>query len=466
MSAAPTEIRTPVSAEDCGYVLLLADVVVVAVVAAYLTSPVAPLVAIAGAGATVLAFRSPLAALHVAVAAIPLELLSLQVGPAAVTPAEVMFALSGVGWATRRLATGARVTAPSPLNAPFLIGLVPLVVGAALAEDGLAAQKIAVMWSRFGLVYMMLNVEATARTVRTLLLTFAVSATVVAAVAIISLGGKEPELISAGAVAVGRATGSFTHPNTLAAFFVLSLPVALVFAFVSGPPLGPVMAGAFGLIFGALIFSLSRSGILATGAALLVLLEWHPVRRAAALLTLAMVLLTIAGGNPIVASATFDLVTERLASIKYTSAATGDNRLAIWRETPRIVADHPLFGVGAGNFPLVSGRYGIVPSTEPPDRFSHAHDVPLTIAAERGLVGLGALVWAAIALATTMVRACRRSTGAERGLAFAIAAALAGFAAQGVVDYALGTNVIVAMFFVLAGCGTVLARMPGSRCAE
>jgi O-antigen ligase len=463
MISARSERHGGVSAEEYGYVLLLADLVVVAIVMAYLTSPVVPVVATAGVAAVVLAVWRPLAALHLAVAAIPLELLSLRVGPAALTPAEALFALSGVGWGARRLATGASLTAPSPLNAPFLIGLFPLAVGAALAQDGLAAQKVAVMWASFVLVYMMLNVEATARTVRTLLATFAVSGTVVAAVAIIKLGGKEPELISAGAVAVGRATGTFSHPNTLAAFFVLALPVPLVFAFVSKPATRPLMASMFGLIFAALIFSLSRSGILAAAAALLVLLGWRPVRRAAALLTLAIVLLTIAGQNPIVGSTTFELVTTRLGSIRYTSAATGDDRVAIWRETPRIVEDHPLVGVGAGNFPTVSGRYGIVPSTFPPDRFAHAHDVPLTIAAERGLIGLGALVWGAIALVGTMARACRRTTGAERGLAFATAAALGGFAIQGLVDYALGTNVIVAMFFVLAGCGTVLARTPGTR---
>jgi O-antigen ligase len=460
VSTRQPELGRGTAAKDFAQTAWLPPFVAAALVLAYLTNPLAPVVALAAAGGAVLAVWRPVAALHVAVAAIPLELLSVQIGAAALTPAEAMFALCGLTWAARRVATGAPFTVPSPLNAPLLIGFIPLLVGSLLAEDGLAAQKIAFMWGSFALIYVMLCADATTRTVRTLLATLVASAVAVAAVAIISLGGREPELVSAGAIAVGRATGAFSHPNSLGAFFVLALPPALVLAFVSRPAHRAVAALAFGVIAAALVFTLSRSGILAALAALLILLAWRPVRRAAALLALATVLVTVAGKNPVVGSHTFELVTQRLESVRYTSAATGDDRLWIWRETPRIVADHPLVGVGAGNFPTASGRYGIVPSTAYPDRFAHAHDVPLTIAAERGLIGLGAFVWGAIALAMTLGRACRRRTGIDRGLAFAIAAALGGFAMQGIVDYALGINVIVAVAFVLAGCATVLARAP------
>jgi O-antigen ligase len=458
-SVAGSGLQSRLPAREYGYVALLATVVGVAVVAAYLTSPVLPLIALAAAAGAVLALWRPMVALHMAVAAVPLELVAARVGPAALTPAEVLFVFSGLGWAARRVAPGGRLATPSALNAPFLLGLVPLAVGALLAEDRLAAQKVAFMWGCFLSVFLMVNAEATARTVRTLLLTLTASATAVGAVAVVKLGGRKPELLDTGVVALGRATGAFTHTNALAAFFVLALPVALVFTFSLAPSKRLVMAVAVGVISAALLFSLSRSGILAVAGALVVLLAWQPVRNAAAILALAMVVLTVAGRNPIVASSTFDLVTKRLESIRYTSAETGDDRLALWRETPRIVADHPLFGVGAGNYPVASGRYGIVPSASS-DRFEHAHDVPLTIAAERGLVGLTALVWGTVALAVTLLRACRRRTGLERGMAFGIAAALGGFALQGIVDYVLGTNVILALLFVLAGCAAVLARTP------
>jgi putative inorganic carbon (hco3(-)) transporter len=462
LTVAGTRLRRGLPPRECGYVAMLAAVAGMAVVSAYLTSPVVPLIALATAAGAALSLWRPLVALHLAIAGIPLELFAVPVGPAALTPAEAIFALSGLGWAARRLATGQRLATPSALNAPLLLGLVPLAVGAILAEDRLDAQKVAFMWACFVLVFLMVIAEATVRTVRTLLLTLAASATAVAAVAIVRLGGRAPELVETGAVALGRATGSFTHPNQLAALFLLALPVTLVFAFSSALSTRVVVAVAFAVICAALLFSLSRGGILGVAGALLVLLAWRPVRNAAAILAVVIVGLTVAGHNPIVASPTFDLVTKRLESIRYTSAATGDDRMAVWRETPRIVADHPLFGVGAGNYAVASGRYGIVPSAAAFERLEHAHDVPLTVAAERGLIGLAALAWGTVALAVMLVRACRRRSGLERGMAFGMTAAFAGFALQGIVDYVLATNVIVALLFVLAGCATVLARTPAA----
>jgi putative inorganic carbon (hco3(-)) transporter len=291
--------------------------------------------------------------------------------------------------------------------------------------------------------------------VRSLMLTLVVSATVVAVVAIVRLGGQEPELIGVGALAMGRASGSFGHPNALASFFVLALPAALVFAFVPTAALRPLIVAGFAAIFAALLFSLSRSGIVASAVALLVLLAWRPVRRAAGLLALAMLILTLAGSNPLAGSETTELVTKRLESISH---AEGDDRLVLWRETPQIIQDHPVIGVGAGNFPSASARYGIVPSVGSPDEFAHAHSIPLTITAERGLLGLAALLWGGIALAMLVIRACRRREGFDRGIAFALASGLTGFAIQGALDYALGANVIVALLFVLAGSASVLAE--------
>lgn len=71
-------------------------------------------------------------------------------------------------------------------------------------------------------------------------------------------------------------------------------------------------------------------------------------------------------------------------------------RLALWKAAVDVAAENPLFGVGAGQFkPAVArlqaqGRY-------PQDAvvYSHAHNQPLTVLAEHGLIGIAALALAA-----------------------------------------------------------------------
>ena len=74
-------------------------------------------------------------------------------------------------------------------------------------------------------------------------------------------------------------------------------------------------------------------------------------------------------------------LTERLrdpASLK--------TRIEIWRITARIILDHPLFGVGAGQYQSVYNRY--VPPVKPEDSMVFAHNLFLQMAAEFGLPAL------------------------------------------------------------------------------
>jgi hypothetical protein len=57
-----------------------------------------------------------------------------------------------------------------------------------------------------------------------------------------------------------------------------------------------------------------------------------------------------------------------------------------------------------------------------------------------------------------LATACRGTTGSDRGLAFAVAAGLAAFAAQGLVDHTLWSNTIAAIAAVFLGLAVVLWR--------
>ena len=122
-----------------------------------------------------------------------------------------------------------------------------------------------------------------------------------------------------------------------------------------------------------------------------------------------------------------------------------------------MVYDHPFFGIGENQYPEVSLRYGLF-AEDLGGSYQHAHNIPLTIAAELGLLGLAAFLWATFVLARVVIGACRRLRGFDRGLALAIAAAFTGLALQGLVDYTISSNTVAAVTFVLAGCAVVLWR--------
>jgi O-antigen ligase len=71
---------------------------------------------------------------------------------------------------------------------------------------------------------------------------------------------------------------------------------------------------------------------------------------------------------------------------------TLSDRVLIWHDALRVLATHPLFGVGMDNNAVRLYDHGIV------ERLSHAHNVLLNLLVEGGIVGAAIFVWGAVAL--------------------------------------------------------------------
>jgi len=426
---------------------------------AYLTQPIVPL-ALAGALAmAVLAVARPMLSLYAAIALAPLELLSFSLGPASVSPAEGLLALTGLGWAVSRLLRGQAPFAPSPLGKPLTLLVLALVPGIAIAPEPAAVIKVLVMWGSFLVLYEMIVIEGNPETVRNLMFVLGLSAAVVGVIAIVKSGGTAPQLKGLGDTATGRAQGSFGHPNTLATFEALALPGALALGLRGPPKIRPAALVSFAVIFAGLALSLSRGGFLAVVGALGMMLAWTPFRRTVIVAAVISVAVAATGSNVLGDTQQVQVVSQRFQSITY-SAGGVDPRFVVWRITPRIIADHPVFGIGENAFPRIAQRYGLL-GPDSLSTFEHAHNIALTITVELGFVGLAVLVWLVVALIGVIVRGLRRVAPEHRGMLLAVAAAFVAIALQGMVDYTLRSNVIVAAIFVLAGCAVVLGREAG-----
>ena len=120
----------------------------------------------------------------------------------------------------------------------------------------------------------------------------------------------------------------------------------------------------------------------------------------------------------------------------------------------RIVADRPLTGVGPNMVPRVYEEYR--PEYAVNQVNPHLHNVPLQIAAERGLPALGVWLWFVGATITALVRMFRQ--GRERVLTTTALAAMAGMLAAGLFEYNFGDSEFLMLFLVLITLPFAAAR--------
>lgn len=149
-----------------------------------------------------------------------------------------------------------------------------------------------------------------------------------------------------------------------------------------------------------------------------------------------------------------DSVTNRMMSMFDLRDPTNRDRLAMVRTGEAMVRDHPLTGVGPN---MVQRLY---PQYRDPDAVQalnpHLHNVPLQIAAERGLPALGVWIAFVAVLSTSLYRLFRAQP--NQTLAAAGLAAIAGMLAAGFFEYNFGDSEFLMLFLVLVTLPFAAAR--------
>jgi O-antigen ligase len=147
-------------------------------------------------------------------------------------------------------------------------------------------------------------------------------------------------------------------------------------------------------------------------------------------------------------------VTKRVMSIFDVQEPTNQDRLAMIEIGARIVHDHPLTGVGPNMIPHVYAQYRpdyAINAVNP-----HLHNVPLQIAAERGLPALAVWLWFIGAVAFAQFRLFR--SGKYTVPAAAGLAAVAGMLGAGLFEYNFGDSEFLMLFLVLITLPFAAAR--------
>jgi O-antigen ligase len=168
--------------------------------------------------------------------------------------------------------------------------------------------------------------------------------------------------------------------------------------------------------------------------------------------------LRLLGLLPVVAALLFafapDSVTNRMVSMFDLRDPSNRDRLAMARTGTAMVRDFPLTGVGPAMIPKLYVQYRDADAVQPVN--PHLHNVPLQIAAERGLPAL--VIWVAfiVVLAYSLFRLFR--TEREPTMAAAALAAIASMLSAGLFEYNFGDSEFLMLFLVLVTLPFAAAR--------
>jgi O-antigen ligase len=193
---------------------------------------------------------------------------------------------------------------------------------------------------------------------------------------------------------LGQGSGTYINPNHLAGFLGMMVPLALSYMLMSRftPTLKVLFAYCALAMLAGIGVSLSRGGILATGATLLVFCLVLLFQRGYWLPALGVLAALVALG--IAFDTEFGSVQKRFERT-FKSGHLEDIRFDYWPAAIHIFEDHPLWGGGPGHFDSEFARY------RPPIaqiRPVYAHNDYLNTLAEWGVTGLAIIAAACVLL--------------------------------------------------------------------
>jgi hypothetical protein len=238
----------------------------------------------------------------------------------------------------------------------------------------------------------------------------------------------------------GRASGTFLQPNEFAGYLLFLIPLGC--AQIAAPRwlrvlgLAAAVTGVAGLLL-----SVSRAAIVSLALGFSVFARRLGSRTFVAYLVVGLLVL-----------GAFATVFRNVAHDPSENAS----RIAVWEGSLRLAQRFALTGVGPFNFHLA------YPSFRPPSTDVdeiHAHDLPLHILIEDGILGLAALSWFVVAAVRHTARIGRAipSGDRERSLLFsALCAAFLATALQNIVDVVTTFLLVVSwpMLGLLLSLGT------------
>ena len=231
------------------------------------------------------------------------------------------------------------------------------------------------------------------------------------------------DLLRGRSIAGCRVSSAFHNPNEFAGWLVMVIPVALSFACFSKRNwfsvfqklswikniVKPILWGLLVLLIACLTLTYTRSAWIAAGVSIIFLGLFKSKKL---IICFLIILLITPFALP-------DSIKERAASIR-TVTEESNVRSKLWLEALDIVEDFPVLGSGLNTYAYISPGYDISGKGG-----RYPHNSYLHMAAEMGVLGLGAFIWILIIFFKTSIKSLKK-TG-DNLYSITLAGLLAGF---------------------------------------
>ena len=246
-----------------------------------------------------------------------------------------------------------------------------------------------------------------------------------------------------------RAPGFFGNPMTFGGYLCVYMPLILVCfldksVFVKHRAVAGVL---FLLGFAALIINGTRGAWVALAPVFIIMMGYYGLQNKK-LLAICLVFLVVAGG---ILSTSKNFTYRLKTTIKHTDASTRE-RYAIWEGTFNMFKDHPLLGVGLGQYKdNYQKKYILKKATN--KQLTHAHNNVMQMLAENGILGcMGflSLVFYIIG------RNCLDFLKHRCPYSLVITASTFALFVQGLTEYNFGNSAVMKSYWLLLGCMLVL----------
>ncbi len=359
---------------------------------------------------------------------------SLQVSIAA---ANILLALTLVFWLARLAHDKARPSAP-PFFLPLAIYAGFTLVSVAFSRDPLTSLVDSKQLSLFVVVPAVYDIMRGRRATSVVDVVVTVGAAS-AVFGIIQYGmlhydnlGRRPE-------------GAMSHYMTYSGLLMLVICAAVArLVFGSRERMWPALVMPALVV--ALALTLGRSAWVGASIAVGLVLALKDFRLTAVLPVVIALVIALAP----------DTVTDRIASMFDVKDPTTQDRLAMMEIGTEMIKDYPLTGVGPNMIPTLYAQYRPDYAVNPIN--PHLHNVPLQIAAERGLPAVAVWFWFMTTLTLGLIRLFRG--GGDRVLAATGLASVAAMLGAGLFEYNFGDSEFLMLFLVLVTLPFAAARQP------
>lgn len=256
-------------------------------------------------------------------------------------------------------------------------------------------------------------------------------------------------LIYQGITGDSRAAGFFGHPMTFAGYLCIYLPLFLI-CFLEGN-IFKRYNWITGLLFfagcGALVFNGTRGAWIAIAPVILLVLIYYVSKKSLA--ALICLLLIGCAGIGLSYNKTFMWRINSITSTKYQS---NTERVLIWKSAYKMFQDHPVLGVGLGQYKDNYQKKYISPKAKEP-KLAHAHSNFMQMLAENGLVGFIGFV---SMVGYFIIASFRRFWKTGNPYALMLSSSTLALVLQGLTEYNFGNSAVMKAFWLVTGCLLVL----------